>query len=413
MLPKFPSGGGKRCFSSTWSSYLPYVDTFKKRACRFILHHYLGRFLKDHLTLDQLTIDLYNGTGSLHNVPIDIYSVNDVLESQGIPVELVSGDIATITVSIPWSNIFQNASKVEIHSLTIAIKGQSASSDSTFLTESYFNTLMTTSFHLAKKCLNVEDIAANFDNQEQHASNVNSSNPTGNRPQQQQGEALEFFAQAIETVLLKVRISLVNTKIRFEPSDPYSDSIEIEIGRIDFFDDSVGDDESLVDENENTTASESEDTTQFFTSNFSTKVFKIEGMSINHVPNACNINKVMTEVLTTEELHSAMGRDANGGNLAAPVKIGEFLGKVETKVKMKQNPHASGAKLSVECLLGSLSLFTQPKHIKVIIDVLDGFINSSGKEHFELFSIIFPTVLLQIETWSTVFPAFFLKRFLL
>ena len=72
MLPKlkgkFPSAAGVG-----WSTYLPLLDTFKKRACRFILHHYLGRFLKDQLTLDQLTIDLYNGTGSLHNVPIDIY----------------------------------------------------------------------------------------------------------------------------------------------------------------------------------------------------------------------------------------------------------------------------------------------------------------------------------------------------
>ena len=382
MLPKFPSGGGnKGGFSSTWSSYLPYVDTFKKRACRFILHHYLGRFLKDHLTLDQLTIDLYNGTGSLHNVPIDIYSVNDVLESQGIPIELVSGDIATITVSIPWSNIFQNASKVEIRSLNIAIKGQSASSDSTFLTESYFNSLMNTSMQVAQKCLKDGELASNFGSSPPSSLDSRSDghpNPRSGNRQQQQGEAVEFFAQAIETVLLKVRISLINTKIRFESSDPYSDSIEIVVERIDFFDDSVSEEENLVNSLENEV--EKEATPQFFTSNFSTKVFKLEGMSINHVPNACNVNKVMTEVLTTEEMNAAMGRGQNGDKQGVnPVKIGEFLGKLEAKVKMKQNPSVSGAKLSVDCMLGSLSLFTQPKHIKVLVDVLDGFINSSGK----------------------------------
>ena len=53
--------------------YFPWSDSIKKRACRYLLQRYLGHFLQEKLTLEQLTVDLYNGTGKVENVALDIW----------------------------------------------------------------------------------------------------------------------------------------------------------------------------------------------------------------------------------------------------------------------------------------------------------------------------------------------------
>lgn len=55
-----------------WFQYIPFSDSIKKRACRYLLQRYLGQFLEEKLTLDQLTVDLYNGTGSVSDVSLDV-----------------------------------------------------------------------------------------------------------------------------------------------------------------------------------------------------------------------------------------------------------------------------------------------------------------------------------------------------
>ena len=81
-------GGGRRCCCKTgltdalelflvctgrgmpWYFGLP--EFLKKRACRYMLQHYLGQFLEERISLDDLTVDLYSGTGSIHNIPLNV-----------------------------------------------------------------------------------------------------------------------------------------------------------------------------------------------------------------------------------------------------------------------------------------------------------------------------------------------------
>ena len=56
----------------TMSWKFPWTEFLKKRACRYILQHYLGQFLKEKLTLDQLSVDLYNGTGTIKDLELDV-----------------------------------------------------------------------------------------------------------------------------------------------------------------------------------------------------------------------------------------------------------------------------------------------------------------------------------------------------
>lgn len=52
--------------------FFPWSESIKKRACRYLLQYYLGRFLERKLELDQLSVDLYKGTGSVKNVELDV-----------------------------------------------------------------------------------------------------------------------------------------------------------------------------------------------------------------------------------------------------------------------------------------------------------------------------------------------------
>lgn len=51
----------------------PWSGSIKKRACRYLLQHYLGHFLQERLSLDQLSLDLYNGSGDITNINLDVW----------------------------------------------------------------------------------------------------------------------------------------------------------------------------------------------------------------------------------------------------------------------------------------------------------------------------------------------------
>jgi autophagy-related protein 2 len=60
--------------------YFPWSDSIKKRACRYLLQHYVGQFLQEKLTLDQLSVDLFNGKGIVKDVPLDVW-VSEIKKS--------------------------------------------------------------------------------------------------------------------------------------------------------------------------------------------------------------------------------------------------------------------------------------------------------------------------------------------
>ena len=65
-----------------WSAwYTSFSDAFKKRAGRYLINRYLGTFLDETVSLDQLSVD---GAISLNNVALNIrYGVVDCTENCG------------------------------------------------------------------------------------------------------------------------------------------------------------------------------------------------------------------------------------------------------------------------------------------------------------------------------------------
>lgn len=52
---------------------MPWLENIKKKSCRYLLQRYLGQFFREKLTLDRLSVDLYNGTGTVSDVTLDVH----------------------------------------------------------------------------------------------------------------------------------------------------------------------------------------------------------------------------------------------------------------------------------------------------------------------------------------------------
>lgn len=55
-----------------WQSFLPWSNTLKTRACRQLLQHYLGAFFEEKLSLDQLSIDVFSGSGKVKDIVLNL-----------------------------------------------------------------------------------------------------------------------------------------------------------------------------------------------------------------------------------------------------------------------------------------------------------------------------------------------------
>ena len=69
-----------------WFFAIP--EFLKKHACRYLLQHYLGQFLEEKISLDDLTVDLYNGTGTITNVPLNVEVVLNNLKAIAVQVRV-------------------------------------------------------------------------------------------------------------------------------------------------------------------------------------------------------------------------------------------------------------------------------------------------------------------------------------
>lgn len=48
--------------------FAPFSDLIKKKVCRYLLHRYLGSFIHEKISLDQLNVDFYNGKGTISDI---------------------------------------------------------------------------------------------------------------------------------------------------------------------------------------------------------------------------------------------------------------------------------------------------------------------------------------------------------
>jgi hypothetical protein len=47
-------------------------ESVKKRACRYFLQHYLGQYFKHKIEVEQLSVDMYKGEGTISDLQLDV-----------------------------------------------------------------------------------------------------------------------------------------------------------------------------------------------------------------------------------------------------------------------------------------------------------------------------------------------------
>ncbi|BES90892.1 autophagy-specific gene 2 [Nesidiocoris tenuis] len=324
------------------SWYLQWSDSIKKRACRYLLQRYLGEFLEEKLTLDQLNVDIYSGTGSVSNVSIDVLALNELGDSKNLPFEFVDGFISGISVSIPWATLFTESIFVEVSGMQITIQPKQRPDNAASMLESMWSS-MASSIQLAAECLKNEPLPM----EEKEGEKANSM------------EGLEIFAQAIESILMRVKVKLVDTCIRLEhlPKEGKNGiAMEVRVKNIKYCDETTCD----LDENvENIQYPTSFTIKKFFFDgiSFYTDEFPFEGRTISKL--VMSDGKWPTSRNTDESKEQP-----------DPVLIGKLSGQQEITLKLKLDASTAGPKVDFELNLGSLVFFLSPRQLYLLVEIM-------------------------------------------
>uniref|UniRef100_A0A8C9PIR3 Autophagy related 2A n=1 Tax=Spermophilus dauricus TaxID=99837 RepID=A0A8C9PIR3_SPEDA len=295
----------------------PWSNCVKERVCRYLLHHYLGHFFQEHLSLDQLSLDLYKGSVALRDIHLETWSVNEVLESMESPLELVEGFVGSIEVAVPWAALLTDHCTVRVSGLQLTLQPRQGQGPGAADSQSWAS-CMTTSLQLAQECLG-EGL------------------PEPSEPPQPL-EGLEMFAQTIETVLRRIKVTFLNTVVRVEhsPGDgEHGVAVEVHVQRLEYCDEAVRD------------PSQAPPVDVHQPPAFLHKLLQLAGVRLH-------FEEFPPQVEPPEP----------------PLQIGSCSGYMELMVKLKQNEAFPGPKLEVAGQLGSLHLLLTPRQLQQLQDLL-------------------------------------------
>ncbi|XP_037397810.1 autophagy-related protein 2 homolog B isoform X3 [Pygocentrus nattereri] len=340
----------------------PFSESIKKRACRYLLHRYLGNFLQEKLSLDQLSLDLYQGTGSLAQVPLDRWSLNEILESVDAPFEVSQGFIQAISLTVPWASLLQDNCALEVKGLKMVFKPRPRMTSG--MEPMCWSSFMTSSMQLAKECLSqrlTDDLGESF----------------------QPLEGLEKFAETIETVLRRVKVTFLDTVLRIEhvPENCKTGiALEIRINRMVYCDEAA-EEGSSVNVHQPTT--------------FAHKNLTLEGASVFwdefSETSRASLKSSPTQSETEPKLspswnpkiicepHPQFTEPVCASTPFEPVQVGCLSGRLELSLVLKQNEAMPGAKLDIDGQIDSLIMLLSPRQVHLLLDMF-GVFSSSGQE---------------------------------
>lgn len=318
------------------SWYHQWSDGLKKRACRYLLQRYLGQFLEEKLSLDQLEVNVFNGTGSVSNVSLDVQALNDLGEKKNLPIEFVDGFLAEISVSIPWATLLTDSIFIEVTGLQITIQPRQRVDNGESMLESVWSS-MASSMQLAAECFQQDSALQD----EKGLENENTM------------EGVEIFAQTIESVLTRVKIKFIDTTLRLEhlpKGGKNGIALEIRVKRIEYCDETSDD------------GSETEDKKMPM---FSIKKFHCDGICFYTDEFPVESRTFSRSVLLEE---SDMSRSCNKDRIEPiPILICKLSGVQEIRLKSKNVENITpGPKFDLEFSFGSLSLFLSPDRKSVV-----------------------------------------------
>lgn len=209
----------------SWSWYSQLSDAFKRRAGRYLINRYLGPFLEEGILLNQLSVD---GPIRLRDVALNTANINSMLEESEAPVEFVDGYIQELSVTVPWSNLLKENCYFEIHGLTITLQVKKRAHPSQ-LSASIFHSMCESfsSMDVAEDCLRQNEVTDSPSKAPPAASSDTTASDTV--------LGVEVLAQAIDSIIMRVQVLLLDTTIRIEyvPTvAPRGLAMEVKVGKL-------------------------------------------------------------------------------------------------------------------------------------------------------------------------------------
>ena len=151
-------------------------------------------------------------------------TINSLIDSADLPVEFVDGYISDLSVTIPWANLLTESCYFSISGLTITVQVKKRANPAQ-ISASIFHSMCESfsSFTLADECMKAEDVTAS---------------PGKSRTKNTEEDVVagvELLAQAIDSVIMRVQVKLLDTTVRLEymPGlDNRGIALELQIGKI-------------------------------------------------------------------------------------------------------------------------------------------------------------------------------------
>ena len=154
-------------------------------------------------------------------------TINSLIDSADLPVEFVDGYISDLSVTIPWANLLTESCYFSISGLTITIQVKKRANPAQ-ISASIFHSMCESfsSFTLADECMKAEDVTA--------SPGKSRARGTASTPEDVVA-GVELLAQAIDSVIMRVQVKLLDTTVRLEymPGlDNRGIALELQIGKI-------------------------------------------------------------------------------------------------------------------------------------------------------------------------------------
>lgn len=331
----------------------------KSKTCRYLLQRYLGQFLEDKLDLKQFNVDLYNGKATVKNVSLNAKALNAILEAQGWAIEIISGHIGVLTVSVPWNALMSNSSSIEVSDVVISVRPVQRKNNGTSMLESMWSSA-SNSMQLAEECMKQDD----EDNEENYQIDAKSI------------PGLEKFAETIDSILNRIKATFTNTFIELQyHSADNSKAISL-CFKID----------ELIYENVTGCMQEQkQESHRFQTSNQgATDENKyLLPMFAKHNISVCGLT-ISTEELKTMSESSIYAHTDFPQSSAIPIM--EVREAIHFRIKMKQSENINGPKIIIDSDIGSIYTLITPRQIHLILKLIQAFQNDNcDKQDVEYF----------------------------
>ncbi|CAB1330898.1 unnamed protein product, partial [Coregonus sp. 'balchen'] len=274
---------------------------------------------------------------------------------------VIEGFIQTISLTVPWASLLQENCALEVKGLEMVFRPRPHMG----MEPMYWSSFMTSSMQLAKECLSqrlTDDLGESF----------------------QPLEGLEKFAETIETVLRRVKVTFLDTVLRIEHFPENSKTgiaLEMRINKIVYCDE-TGEESSSVNVHQPTT--------------FAHKNVQLEGVTVfwDEFSEAARAGfKSSPTPAETEaklspswnpriicEPHPQFTEPVSSATPFEPMQIGHLSGRIELSLVLKQNQTMPGAKLDVDGQISTMIVLLSPRQVHLLLDVFGVFSGSAGPE---------------------------------